>query len=91
MSEANRSDLPVGEQAIESARELLLTLHLEKMTGNMTMTAPVDELMGVLDNAIFAWDSSKPAQGDESRWRPWKRIDNEWQPIVPSLAEDAGQ
>lgn len=60
-----------AEAAIEAARNLLLHLHLETMTGATLTTPAVQELMTALDDAIFAWDESKPPQDDESRWHVW--------------------
>lgn len=56
-----------GETAIEAARELLLMLHLEVMTGASLVSPAVTALMTELDNAIFAWDAEQmePGMGEE--------------------------
>ena len=56
-----------GETAIEAARELLLMLQLEVMTGASLVSPAVTALMTELDNAIFAWDAEQmePGMGEE--------------------------
>jgi hypothetical protein len=68
-----------ADDTIETARDLLLCLHLESMTNAIFLTDPVKDLMRVLDEAIFAWDSAQPAK-DESRWQPYI-------PTLPRLEE----
>lgn len=48
-----------GETAIEAARELLLMLHLEVMTGASLVSPAVETLMTELDNTISAWDAAQ--------------------------------
>ncbi len=85
-AEAMVSD--TAETAIEAARELLLMLHLETMTGVTTETDAVRTLMTELDGAIFAWDAAQPEQ-DESRWQPIKKVEKMAFPYTDADFTDA--
>jgi|SRR6188768_3088519 hypothetical protein len=77
-----------AERKIEAARNLLLQLHIERLSGVFSPSEAVQALMTELDNAIFAWDSSQSPQ-DESRWRPY-RPDLTAQPdAAPGTSDDA--